>query len=294
MNKLHDPELEQFKRSIDLVDYAKRAGYEPRAQDGAPGLTVLDHPNRDRIVVARRSPSGPWIYASVTDYEPRAPGEPAADALSRLRYSIDRAKDKGSIVDFVQQRDGAARRGEVPLEHARERLRDFLATGRPLDFEGALRPPPYASGRERSADPAQGGQGPGAQVAPGEVTAQRRNAELHQRRYDWSPPVPNAPRETEVDERLRPWREAQAAVDLKVHGPGEGTAPAGSPAAVPPPARDGKARPLPDKPPTDRSESLGQKKNSELHRRRYDWTPTPADLDPLVRLSRSRSPDRGR
>jgi len=294
MNKLHDPELEQLKRSIDLVDYAKKAGYEPRAQDGAPGLTVLDHPNRDRIVVARRSPSGPWIYASVTDYEPRAPGEPAADALSRLRYSIDRAKDKGSIVDFVQQRDGTARRGEVPLQHARERLRDFLATGRPLDFEGALRPPPYATGRERSVDPAKGGPRPGAEGAPGEVTAQRSSPELHQRRYDWSPPVPNAPRETEVDERLRRWREAQAAVDRKLRGPGEGTGPAGSPAALPPPARDGKGQPLPDKPPTDRSESLGQTKNSDLNRRRYDWTPAPADLDPLVRLSRSRSPDRGR
>jgi hypothetical protein len=293
MTTRHDPELDQFKRTIDLVDYAKKAGYEPRAQDGAQGLTVLDHPNRDRIAVAR-SPSGPWIYASVTDYEPRAPGEPAADALSRLRHSIDRAKDKGSIVDFVQQRDWTARRGEVPLEHARERLSDFLATGRPLDFEGALRPPPYASGRERSADPAKGGPRPGAEVAPGEVIARRSNPELHERRYDGSPPVPNAPHETEVDERLRRWREAQAAVDLKVRGPGEGAGPAASPAAVPPLTRDGEGQPLPDKPSTDRSEGLGQKKDSELHRRRYDWTPTPAGVDPLVRASRSRSPDRGR
>jgi hypothetical protein len=289
----HDPELEPFKRSIDLVEYAKKTGYEPRPNDGAHGLTVLDHPNRDRIVVAR-SPSGPWIYASVTDYEPRAPGEPAEHALSRLRHCIDRAKDKGSIADFVQQRDWTARRGEVPLDHARERLREFLATGRPLDFEGALRPPPYASGRERSADPARDGPRPDAPVAPGEVIARRRNPELHQRRYDGSPPVPNAPHETEVDERLRRWREAQAAVDLKVRGPGEGAGPAGSPAAVPPPARDGKGQSLPDNPPTDRSESLGQKKNSELNRRRYDWTPAPVGVDPLVRAPRSRSPDRGR
>jgi hypothetical protein len=154
----HDPELEQFKRSIDLVEYAKKTGYEPRPNDGAHGLTVLDHPNRDRIVVAR-SPSGPWIYASVTDYEPRAPGEP---------------------------------------------------------------------------------------------TTPRRDPELHQRRYDWSPPVPNAPREAEVDERLRRWQEAQAAVDLKVRGPGEAAGPAGSPALVPPLARDGKgptfARQAPHRP----------------------------------------------
>jgi hypothetical protein len=289
----HDPELEQFKRSIDLVEYAKKTGYEPRPNDGAHGLTVLDHPNRDRIVVARH-PNGPWIYASVTDYEPRAPGEPAADALSRLRHSIDRAKDKGSIVDFVQQRDGTARRGEVPLDHARERLREFCSTGRPLDFEGPLQPPPYASGRERSADPAKGGQGPGAEVARDEVTASRGNPELHQRRYDWSPPVPNAPRETDVDERLRRWREAQAAVELKVRGTGEAVGPVVSLTAVPPLARDGKGQPLPDKPPTDRSQSLGQKTDSDLTRRRYDWTPTPADLDPLVRAARNRSPDRGR
>src|SRR5882672_6419344 len=114
-----DPELEQYKRTIDLLVYAKTAGYEPRPRDGAPGLTVLDHPNRDRIVVAR-SPSGPWIYASVPDYAPRAPGEPATDALSRLRQCIDRAKDRGSIVEFVQPRDGRAPRGDVWRELARE------------------------------------------------------------------------------------------------------------------------------------------------------------------------------
>jgi hypothetical protein len=275
-----DPELEQFKRTIDLVAYAKKAGYEPRAQEGAPGLTVLDHPNRDRIVVAQRA-GGRWIYASVTDYAPRAPGEPAEQALARLRHSIDRAKDRGSIVEFVQQRDWTLRRGEVPLDLARDRLRQFLATGRPLDFEGPLRPPPYASGRERSADPAEG-------------IARRSNRELHQRRYDWAPAVPNVPHETEVDKRLRRWREAQAAVDLKVQGPGEAAGPAGSPAGVSPLARDGKGPPSPDKPPTDRSESLGQRKNSELHRRRYDWTPAPPRGEAIERMTRARSTDRDR
>lgn len=293
MTTRHDPELEQFKRSIDLVAYAKKAGYEPRPDDGAHGLTVLDHPNRDRIVVAR-IPSGPWIYASVTDYAPRAPGEPAEQALARLRHSIDRANDGGSIVEFVQQRDWTARRGEVPIDLARERLREFRATGRPLDFEGPLRPPPYTSGRERSADPARDGPRTGAEVAPGEGIARRNGPELHQRRYDGAPPVPNAPHETEVDARLRRWREAQAAVDLKVRGPGEAAGPAGSPAAVAPLVRDGKGQPLPDKPSTDRSESLGPMKNSELHRRRYDWTPTSAGVDPLGRATRSRTPDRGR
>jgi hypothetical protein len=139
---------EPFKRTLDRVEYAKRAGYEPRPNDGARGLTVLDPPHRGRIGVAR-SP-GPWIDASVTDSAPRAPGEPAEPVPSRLRPCIDRATGKGSIVDFVQQRDGTARRGEVPLDPARERLREFLAAGRPLDFEGTLQSPPDGAAYERS------------------------------------------------------------------------------------------------------------------------------------------------
>src|SRR5580704_12189947 len=121
MNKLHDPELELCKHAVDLADYAKRAGYELRPQDGAPGLTVLDHPNRDRIVVGQH-PNGLWVYASVPDYTLRAPGEPAAEALARLRSAIDRSKDKGTIVEFMQQRDPLALRGDVALDQVRDRL----------------------------------------------------------------------------------------------------------------------------------------------------------------------------
>src|SRR5277367_4357991 len=135
MNKRHDPELELFKRTVDLADYAKRAGYELRPQDGAPGLTVLDHPNRDRIVVGQH-PNGPWVYASVPDYAPRAASEPAEHALARLRSAIHRSPDTGTVVEFVQQRDPWARRGDVPLDQVRDRLRSFRATRLPLDFEG--------------------------------------------------------------------------------------------------------------------------------------------------------------
>jgi hypothetical protein len=89
---------------------------------------VLDHPNRDRIVVGQ-SPMGPWIYASVPEYVPRTAGEPEADALARLRRAIDRSADKGTIVEFVQQRDPLARRGDVSPEQVRDRLRTFRATG---------------------------------------------------------------------------------------------------------------------------------------------------------------------
>lgn len=93
MKTLHDPEMELFTRAIDLVAFARRTGYEPRPSDGALGVTVLDHPNQDRIVVAKR-PDGPWIYASIVDYEPRRPGEAAERAFSRLHRCIDRAKDR--------------------------------------------------------------------------------------------------------------------------------------------------------------------------------------------------------
>jgi len=180
MNKLHDPELELFKHAVDLADYAKRAGYALRPQDGAPGLTVLDHANQDRIVVGQH-PNGPWIYASVPDYMLRAPSEPAEQALSRLRSAIDRSQDKGTLVEFVQQRDPLAHRADVPLDQVRDRLRSFRATGLPLDFEGALCPPPYPRSRERALErggdplPEGGSGGP--------------KSELNRRRYDWSPPV---------------------------------------------------------------------------------------------------------
>jgi hypothetical protein len=273
MNKLHDPELELFEHAVDLADYAKRAGYELRPQDGAPGLTVLDHPNRDRIVVGQH-PNGLWVYASVPDYTRRAPGEPAAEALARLRSAIDRSRDKGTIVEFVQQRDPTAGRGVVPLDQVRDRLRSFRATGLPLDFEGVLSPPPYPRGRElaieRDRDPVPSGGSGGPK------------SELHRRRYDWSPPVENGPRETEVERRLREWREAQAAIDRKERAVREvqPSAPA-PPQSAPPPKDPGRA--IPDRMPADRSATIVSPSKSELGRRRYDWAPAPTGIDALIR-----------
>ena len=265
MNKLHDPELERFKRTTDLVAYAKKAGYEARPHDAAPGLTVLDHPNRDRIVVAQ-NPAGRWIYASVPDYVPRAPGEPEAQALARLQRCIDRSTDKGSIVEFVQERDSTARRGEVPLERVRERLRAFHATGLGLDWDGALRPPPYGRGREGPTDPTRVGPQAGGRPDP----------ELNRRRYDWTPPPSGRPHEheTQVEQRLRRWREAQAAIDVKLQRRSE---------------LPGREPPAPAVAP----QAQGSGPKSELHRRRYDWTPQPAGIDTL-RGARSRSPGRDR
>ena len=284
MNKLHDPELELFKRSLDLADYAKRAGYELRPKDGAPGLTVLDHTNRDRIVVGQK-PNGPWIYASVPDYTLRAPSEPAEQALARLRGAIDRSRDKGTVVEFVQQRDPLARRGEVALDQVRDRLRGFRATGLPLDFEGALRPPPYPGGRERAlergADPLPSG---------GSVSS---NPELNRRRYDWTPPVDGGPRETEVERRLRQWREAQTAMEVRQRAAREDRSPPPrTPQAASPPKDPDRA--ISERPPADRAATIDSPSKSELGRRRYDWAPAPTGLDAIVRGPRGPSGGRER
>jgi hypothetical protein len=277
MNKLHDPELEGFKRRIDLADYAEKAGYERRERDGARGLTVLAHQNGDRIVVAR-SPLGQWIYASVPDYAPRGAGEPEADALSRLRQSIQRSVDKGSIVEFIQQRDPRTLEREVPIETARARLRSFGVVGLPLDFEGALAPPPYPRGRERSVDHS-------APPPAGESREARKpgapNPELNRRRYDWDPRPVGVPQETEVEQRLRRWREAQAAVEVKLQRTSVSkTLPtAAAPCA---PAKTVERPAIPASP-----------ARSELNRRRHDGSP-PLNVDALIRAARNRSPDRGR
>src|ERR1019366_1752901 len=164
-------------------------------------------PRQPRPHRRRPHPNGFWVYASVPDYTLRAPSEPAAEALARLRGAIDRSQDKGTIVDFVQQRGPLAGRADVPLDQVRDRLRSFRATGLPLDFEGPLCPPPYPRSRERALerdrDPLPEGGSGGSK------------SELNRRRYDWSPPVENGPRETEGERRLRAWREAQAAIDRR-------------------------------------------------------------------------------
>jgi hypothetical protein len=264
MTLAHDPELHRFKHTIDLLEYAKKAGFEPRRSDGGKGLTVLDHPNRDRIVVAK-SPGGAWIYARVADYEPRAANESPEKAFERLRASIARSGDKGSIVEFVQRRDRTAGAGEVGVETVRERLREYRASGLPLDFEGPLRPP-------QDRDP-------------------RADRELNRRRYDWTPSPP-VPAETDVEQRLRRWREAQLAIDrnlsrdLEVAGRESRSHPARAaerPATLPLSPKEHGLEP-----------GGGRAEKNVLHQRRYDWTPPPEGAAAIPRAARGRGPERGR
>jgi hypothetical protein len=296
MAAAHDRELEQVKCSIDLAQYAKAAGYQPSGDKAGRGLTLLQHPSGDRIVVAR-SASGQWIYASVTDYVHRGQGESAELASKRLRARIARSTDKGSIVEFVQHRDCAARHGELGLEEVRDRLRDYQVAGVPLDLSG---PRPNAHESDvggRSAAPARD-----SRAAPDD-SAQARgethrggsggqpNSELNRRRYDWMP-SPEAPPETEVEQRLRRWREAQEAIDQAISRRARARSDEHlsvcSPTAQPASNSLGSVEVHAD------GKSGSSNEKSALGLRRCDWTPHPKAITAISRGPRDRGQGPGR
>jgi hypothetical protein len=289
----HDPELEQFKRTIDLVEYAKSAGYEARLDAVGRNLTVLEHANRDRIVVAQH-PDGRWIYASVADYARRAPGESDQQARARLRACIDRSEEKGSVVEFVQSRERAAYRREVPLEQVRHRLREFRAMGAALAFETALRSVTDASTRGRSPVASRAGTQGDERVASHEASSQRINPELNRRRYDWTPPTPDRPRQAEVEQRIRRWREADAVVAQRLERASRAHATGPRLAPAPVPGRVAVSSPAAGQGPNERSLEVRGSDRSDLGRRRYDWTPAPAAADGILRGRRPPLADRDR
>jgi hypothetical protein len=289
----HDHELEQFQRTIDLVAYAMNAGYDVRPDVVGRGLAVLEHPNRDRIVVAQR-PDGRWIYASVPDYQRGSPSESERQALTRLRACIERSDDKGSIVEFVQSREGTPRARDVPIDRVRQRLREFRATG-PLDVEDALRSTARATGRERSPDASHASSQVDARGLSDDEGNPRTGLGLNRRRYDWTPPPVVGAREVEVEERLRRWREADATVERRL--PSASRAQGGDSRSAPAlaPARAaGSSVEVAGPASNAQSVRVGRDSRSDLGRRRYDWTPAPADRDAIVRGSRRLFPDRER
>lgn len=283
MKNSPDPELEQFKRTVDLTEYAKRAGYQPKPLDVGLGLTLLEHPSGDNIVVGKRR-SGEWIYASVPDYEPRLPDESPEQARARLRASIERSKDKGTVVEFVQNRAG----NDIPLDWIREHLRDFRAMGCDFDLEAAV----DASGlptRDRKQptipiDPPQRDSQIPQPVGPSAGI----NPELNRRRYDWTP-EPSLPNQSDAQQRLERWQKAQAAMDDRRHvQTNQDRLP--HPPAVPP-----THSPTPKvSREAGSGTSIATGGNSALGKCRLDWTPSPSDRQALDRALRNRSPGRGR
>lgn len=99
-------ELEHFKTQIDLAAFAMATGYAVDRKASSRSSLVLENGSGDKVIVARGL-DGHWIYFSVRD-----------DA------------DNGSIIDFVQRREGGS------LGDVRKRLRAFLGA----DHSPALLP----------------------------------------------------------------------------------------------------------------------------------------------------------
>ncbi|MCP4899415.1 MAG: DUF3991 domain-containing protein, partial [bacterium] len=100
------PELEEFKSSINLTEYAASLGYLMDRRASSRNSVVMRHGNGDKIVIARGHDAH-WIYFSVRD-----------------------DTDNGTIVDFVQHRKGCK------LGGVRQELRPWIGQGSSI-----LRPP---------------------------------------------------------------------------------------------------------------------------------------------------------
>lgn len=111
-----DAELEAFKQSIDLRQYAAFLGYEMDRRDSWRGSTVMRR-GADKIVI-KRNVNGHYVYFSVRD-----------------------DRDNGTIIDFVQFRDRAT------LGAVRKALRPWI--GRPSSPALPLFPALEPAGKDR-------------------------------------------------------------------------------------------------------------------------------------------------
>lgn len=99
-------ELEAFKSSVNLTEYAASRGYELDRKASSRSSVVMTHPDGDKVVIARSRSDGHWTYFSVRD-----------------------ERDCGSIIDFAQ------RRGAGSLGQVRKLLRPWIG-------EAGSPPPP--------------------------------------------------------------------------------------------------------------------------------------------------------
>lgn len=97
-----DAELEQFKTSINLTEFAASRGYALDGRESSRNSVVMRHPDGDKIIVAKNEANANWIFFSVRDDQ-----------------------DNGTIIDFLQKRGGGS------LGHVRQTLRNWLGTSRP-------------------------------------------------------------------------------------------------------------------------------------------------------------------
>ena len=115
-------ELARFKTQISLVDYAASRGYEVDRRESSRASVVMRGPGEDKIVVATDA-DGHGVYFSVRDQ-----------------------RDSGSIIDFVQRRQG------LNLGQVRKELRPWASPSFSYHPSGIGResyPKPEPSSRDR-------------------------------------------------------------------------------------------------------------------------------------------------
>jgi hypothetical protein len=109
-------ELEDFKRRINLTEYAASLGYCIDRRASSRNSAVMVHPAGDKIIVAKGEDNH-WVYISVRD-----------------------DRDHGSIIDFHQSRQGLGRRkGESDL-YVGAILIASPGLGRDTDVESCTEP----------------------------------------------------------------------------------------------------------------------------------------------------------
>jgi hypothetical protein len=94
---MSDQELESFKTGIDIRAYAAGQGYQLDDKASWRGSSVMRHPVSDDKVIIKRGLDGHYVYFSVRD-----------------------ARDNGSIIDFVQNRQ------RLSLGAVRKELRPWI------------------------------------------------------------------------------------------------------------------------------------------------------------------------
>src|ERR1700733_12789704 len=94
---MFDTELDKFKTAIDLRAYAAGQGYQLDRKESWRGTSVMRHPVSDDKVIIKRGMDGHYVYFSVRD-----------------------DRDNGSIIDFVQFRQG------LSLGTVRKELRPWI------------------------------------------------------------------------------------------------------------------------------------------------------------------------
>lgn len=104
----YDLELEDFKRNIDLREFAAGMGYALDRHDSWRGSAVVRNASDDKIVIKRES-DGHFVYFSLRD-----------------------DRDNGTIIDFLQKRK------TLRLVDVRRQLRAWL--GRPASPPGTSLP----------------------------------------------------------------------------------------------------------------------------------------------------------